>query len=126
MEYARPNGGIETAKAIQAVLAAPRDGSPETAESLGGGWVAEEALAIALYAASAAADFEEGLRIAVTHGGDSDSTGAVVGNLLGLIYPDQVLSHRWAWQIECADLISRLARDLAAELRWGVDQTKEQ
>jgi ADP-ribosylglycohydrolase len=79
---------------------------------LGGGWVAEEALSIAIYAARVARDFEHGLRIAVTHSGDSDSTGAIAGNLLGLIFPDQVMSHAWRRQIECADLIDRIAADL--------------
>ncbi len=125
LSYARLDGGDETATAIRAALAAQRDGRPETVESLGGGWVAEEALAVALYAALTAQDFEDGLRIAVTHTGDSDSTGAVAGNLLGMIYPDQVLSHRWAWQIECADLINRLARDLAVAPNWTEDQAQE-
>src|SRR5690554_4371725 len=78
--------GRETSDALAAALQAPRDGRPETVESLGGGWVAEEALAIALYAALAGRDLEDGLRIAVTHSGDSDSTGAIAGNMLGLIY----------------------------------------
>lgn len=104
--------GGETARAIKAALFAPLDGRPETVESLGGGWIAEEALSIALYAALASRSFEEGLRIAVTHSGDSDSTGAIAGNLLGLLYPQQVMEHRWRREIECADLIDRLARDL--------------
>lgn len=88
------------------------DGRPETVETLGQGWVAEEALSIALYAARVATGFEEGLRIAVTHSGDSDSTAAIAGNLLGLMFPDEVLAHPWRTQIECADLINRLAGDL--------------
>ncbi len=111
-DYAGLKDGAETADAIRAALAAPRDGRAETVESLGGGWIAEEALAIALYASLSARDFEHGLLIAVTHGGDSDSTGAIAGNMLGLLFADQVFAHRWAGQVECADLITRLARDL--------------
>lgn len=48
---------------------------------------------IAIYAARAAKGFQDGLRIAVTHSGDSDSTGAIAGNLLGLLYPDEVMHH---------------------------------
>lgn len=102
----------ETAGALLAALEAPRDCRPETVETLGGGWVAEEALSIALYAALAGGDFEDGLRIAVMHSGDSDSTGAVAGNLLGLLYPERVMTHRWRQQIECPDLVNRLAHDL--------------
>ncbi|WP_146287863.1 ADP-ribosylglycohydrolase family protein [Gemmobacter aquaticus] len=101
-----------TLRAIASAITAPADGLPATVERLGGGWVAEEALSIALYAARVATDFEHGLRIAVTHSGDSDSTGAIAGNLLGLIFPDQVMSHAWRRQVECADLIDRIAADL--------------
>ncbi|RWR05437.1 ADP-ribosylglycohydrolase family protein [Paenirhodobacter populi] len=109
-----------TMRAIHAARTAPPDGRPETVESLGGGWVAEEALAIALYAARVAESFEHGLRIAVTHSGDSDSTGAIAGNLLGLIFPDEVMSHDWRRQVECADLIDRIATDLAAARDGGL------
>ena len=100
--------GEETADAISRALAAPRDGRAETVETLGGGWVAEEALAIALYACLAGKNFKSALQIAVTHSGDSDSTGAIAGNMLGVMYQRQVLSHRWARDIECADLIDRI------------------
>jgi ADP-ribosylglycohydrolase len=113
--------GSETRRALQAALGAPRDGRPETVAGLGGGWVAEEALAIALYAALTASSFEEGLRIAVTHGGDSDSTRAIAGGLLGLVYPAEVMAHSWRREIECADLIDRLARDLYRAARGMPD-----
>lgn len=102
----------EVKAAIFSAMDAPDDGSPETVESLGGGWVAEEALAIAIYAARVARDLDHGLQIALTHSGDSDSTGAIAGNLLGLMFPDQLRLHALHEKIECADLIERLARDL--------------
>lgn len=71
--------GDETRSAILRAPEAPRDGAAETVESVGGGWVAEEALSIALHACLCARDFERGLLIAATHGGDSDSTGAIAG-----------------------------------------------
>lgn len=111
-QYRNLDGALETANAIRAALEAPRDRSPETVERLGGGWVAEEALSIALYSALATSSLEDGLLCAVTHGGDSDSTGAIAGNLLGLIYPDDAFDHPWSAQIECRDLILRLGSDL--------------
>ncbi|MRD73935.1 hypothetical protein GH865_11855 [Rhodocyclus tenuis] len=52
---------------------------------LGGGWVAEEALAIALSAArQARGDFMRGMAIAVCHPGDSDTTAALAGALLAV------------------------------------------
>ncbi len=109
--YARIDGGDETATAIRAALDAPRDGKPETVETLGGGWTAEEALSIALYACLCAGSFEEGLQIAVFHSGDSDSTGAIAGNMLGLIEPAAALQHRFAGSIECVDSITRMVLD---------------
>jgi len=90
--YAGMEGGDETVAAIDAALDAPRDGYPERIEkTLGGGWIAEEALSIALYACLAGTCLDSCLRIAVTHSGDSDSTGTMAGNMLGLIYPETVL-----------------------------------
>lgn len=105
--------GAATARAIVRALQAPRDGLPETVESLGGGWIAEEALSIALYACLVGRDFEHALRIAVTHGGDSDSTGAIAGNMLGVMAPGDVLSHHWAAAVACGDLIEGLTRAYA-------------
>lgn len=118
-EYASLPGSAETARAVRRALDAPRDGRPETVEMLGRGWTAEEALAIALYAVLATEDLEAGLRCAVTHSGDSDSTGAIAGNLLGLLYPDQTLQHRWSNVVECRDLVAALAVDLAVAPTWS-------
>ena len=109
--YAQLEGAEETVRAIRNAIDAPRDGTPETVEELGGGWTAEEALSIALYACLTGKSFEDGLHIAVLHSGDSDSTGAIAGNMLGLINPAAALSHRWASVIEGADIITRLVRD---------------
>lgn len=121
-EYRGLEAGSETAAAIMAALSAPQDGRAETVESLGGGWVAEEALAIALYSCLATEGLEQGLRMAVTHSGDSDSTGAIAGNMLGLLYPDQVFQHPWAEQVECADIIRRLAHDASSTREMGTEE----
>ena len=56
----------------------------EAIHQLGEGWVAEETLAIAVYCAlKYQDDFGAGVAAAVNHNGDSDSTGAVTGNILG-------------------------------------------
>ncbi len=57
---------------------------PSTIRELGQGWVAEEALAISVYCALVANDFRHGVMLAVNHDGDSDSTGSITGNLLGV------------------------------------------
>lgn len=54
---------------------------------LGEGWTGEEAWAIALYCAVRHVDnMEEAIIAAVNHDGDSDSTGAICGNIMGAIY----------------------------------------
>jgi ADP-ribosylglycohydrolase len=111
------DGSSEVVRAIDAALDLAAN-VPKPAlgdvESLGGGWVGEEALAIALYSAIVAPDFERGLRIAVNHGGDSDSTGSLTGNLLGALYGVEVIPERWLRDLELKDVIEELAVDLAA------------
>lgn len=55
-------------------------------EWLGEGWVAEEALAIGLWCALAFDDPTDALAASATHRGDTDSTAAITGCLLGLIH----------------------------------------
>lgn len=61
-------------------------GSDPARVGLSRGWVAEEALAVAVYACLVAPDFESAIRVAANHHGDSDSTAAVCGNLWGAIH----------------------------------------
>lgn len=80
---------------------------------LGEGWVAEEALAIGLYCAlTAGGDFARGVLTAVNHGGDSDSTGAVAGNIIGALYGSEVIPGIWLKQLELRDIIEEIAEDL--------------
>jgi len=87
--------------------------NPEKAISqLGEGWIAEEALAIAVYCALVGADFEESLKLAVNHNGDSDSTGAICGNLVGCMLGVDAIPIEWLKHIELANYTNRLATDL--------------
>ncbi|MEU4537081.1 ADP-ribosylglycohydrolase family protein [Streptosporangium sp. NPDC023825] len=109
----------ETSLALRgAVSLAARGGpTPEKVESLGGAWVAEEALAIAVYCAlthPAPGDVGRALLLAVNHSGDSDSTGAVCGNLLGTLHGEAALPADWLAHLEGRDAITELADDLAA------------
>lgn len=115
-QYAGLDHGDETAFAIRRALKAPRDGTTETVHSLGGGWTADEALSIALYACLAGQSLDHALEISVVHNGDSDSTGAIAGNMLGLLKADEILNHRWGNAIEGVDLIYRLSYDICVGL----------
>ena len=55
---------------------------------------------------------EDGIIMAVNHSGDSDSTGMIAGNLLGLIYGPQAIPERWLEELELRDVITQVALDL--------------
>jgi ADP-ribosyl-[dinitrogen reductase] hydrolase len=96
----------------------------EHLERLGGGWVAEEALAIALacvltHRTDRPRAVERTLWRAACHGGDSDSTAAIAGNLLGAMLGAAALPAAWLAELELRDAIERLARDLWTSLHEG-------
>jgi ADP-ribosylglycohydrolase len=103
---------LVAARALAASQAAP---GPETIATLGAGWVAEEALAISVYCALRARDFAHGVLLAVNHSGDSDSTGAITGNILGALLGYAALPSAWLQGLELRDTIERLCRDFIAE-----------
>ena len=77
------------------------------------GWTGEEALAIALYCAVRHFDsFENALIAAVNHSGDSDSTGAVTGNILGAAIGYEAIPQFYKDDLEMHDLILHMADDL--------------
>ncbi len=97
--------------------------SPEQAITfLGEGWVAEEALAIAVYCALVAKDFRHGVMLAVNHDGDSDSTGAIAGNLLGVVHGVNAIPTSWREPLELRDVITEIAQDLLAANEWDFDK----
>ena len=106
----------ETSQAMEVALSLSQtDDSPsaEQVEKLGAGWIAEEALAISLYCALVAHNFSQGVLLAVNHSGDSDSTGSITGNLLGMIYGQNAIPSHWKDQLELREVIEQLAYDLA-------------
>ncbi|HEY8702170.1 MAG TPA: ADP-ribosylglycohydrolase family protein [Arthrobacter sp.] len=102
----------------------------DLAREFGGGWVAEEALAIGLYAVLATAParrpggapdadvspkdhFRAALALAVNHSGDSASTGSIAGNILGAFYGEACLPAEWLDALEAPEVIRGLADQLA-------------
>ncbi|RSN04315.1 ADP-ribosylglycohydrolase [Nonomuraea sp. WAC 01424] len=104
----------ETSDALRAALALAVGGepTPERVESLGGAWVAEEALAIGVYCALAEPSPERALLLSVNHSGDSDSTGSVCGNLVGALRGADALPAAFLRPLEGRDTIERLAAAL--------------
>lgn len=82
-------------------------------EAIGEGWVAEETLAIAVYCAVKYFDnFEKAIIASVNHRGDSDSTGAVTGNILGAVVGYDAISEFFKTDLELHDVILYVADDL--------------
>ncbi|MBF6507914.1 ADP-ribosylglycohydrolase family protein [Nocardia farcinica] len=108
----------ETSAALKAAVDLAEAGEPtpeQVAEQLGGGWVGEEALAIAVCAALVGEDVEQALRIAVHHDGDSDSTGAICGNIVGALHGVAALPVDWLADLELRDVVEQIALDCVAE-----------
>jgi len=89
---------------------------------LGEGWTGEEAWAISLYCVMKHFDsVSDAIIAAVNHDGDSDSTGAITGNIMGAIYGYEVVKSQNIFcpegkeleqTLELSDIILALADDL--------------
>lgn len=85
----------------------------EAIRELGQGWVAEETLAIAVYCSlKHFDDFDKALIASVNHSGDSDSTGAVTGNILGAYLGLKGIPKKYLDNLELKDVILEIADDL--------------
>ena len=80
--------------------------------SCGEGWVGEEALAIAIFCLFATKSYKDGVILAVNHDGDSDTTGAVAGNLLGSYYGVQTIPKVWSKNVELLDILEDMSDKL--------------
>jgi ADP-ribosylglycohydrolase len=102
---------LRAARALAASGAAP---GPEAVATLGAGWVADEALAIGVYGALVARDYAHGVLIAANHSGDSDSTAAIAGSILGMTLGPDAIPPAWLAELELRDEIERVAADWVA------------
>jgi len=90
---------------------------PDSVESLGAGWVAEEALAIAVRCALGARSFADGVLAAANHGGDSDSTASITGQILGALLGADAIPASWMERLEAREEIEETARSLRVTFR---------
>lgn len=80
---------------------------------LGEGWVADETLTIAIFSVLRHIDdFKACMISAVNHGGDSDSTGAVAGNILGAIHGHATLPNDLLADLQLHPLLIHLTTTL--------------
>lgn len=89
----------------------------EAIARLGEGWVGDEALAIAVFAAMRHIDdFEKCIVCAVNHDGDSDSTGAIAGNIIGAIHGYSAIPRHFLDNLEIEPVLVSAADDLCGDV----------
>ena len=69
-----------------------------------------------------ARNFRHGVTLAVNHDGDSDSTGAIAGNLLGAMHGAKAIPASWLEPLELREVISEMAEDLFAFPDWDIGE----
>lgn len=92
----------------------------EAISKIGEGWVGEEALGISVYCTlKYSNDFSKGVTAAVNHDGDSDSTGAITGNILGAHLGLTNIPNEWVENVELKDVLMQVADDLLIGYQEG-------
>ena len=105
---------LDIPEAAETLAAIRQARCAETITELGEGWVAEETLAISIFCALKHTwDFRAGVLEAVNINGDSDSTGAVTGNILGILNGENAIPGSWRTRLREYDIVSQVADDLA-------------
>jgi ADP-ribosylglycohydrolase/protein-tyrosine phosphatase len=77
---------------------------------LGQGWVAEEALAMGVFAALHGRSMKEVLRLAANHDGDSDSTASIAGQIYGVMTGLEEIPYEWVRRLDVVDALCLVAR----------------
>ncbi len=88
--------------------------------------IGEEVLAISVYCAlKHRDDFKKALIAAVNHDGDSDSRGAITGNVLGVYLGIQMIPEDWDNGVEMREVLTQIADDLHAANRGKDDWQRD-
>lgn len=121
-EYEEEKRYLANLTRMAVTFAANGKSDAENIQVLGEGWTGEEAWAIALYCAVRHVEsMEDAIIAAVNHDGDSDSTGAVCGNIMGAIYGYEAMKSKRLFcpqgreleqTLELSNIILTLADDL--------------
>ncbi len=109
----------ETTSALRRAIEVAAEGQPtpeQLNQRLGEGWVGEEALAIAVCAALVFPEsYSDAVLLATNHNGDSDSTAAICGNIVGAAVTSTEIPGTWREKVEFREIIEQLARDAVEE-----------
>ena len=109
--------GNEVAEALRHAVAISEQSEMTVldVEQLGQGWTAEEALAISVACFLTDLEPQEQFLLAVNHSGDSDSTGSILGNLIGANKGIQAIPEQWCRDLEIASVIRSVGRELSGD-----------
>lgn len=118
-ELSRWDGHEETTSSLRKAIELASEGPPtpeQINEQLGQGWVGEQALAIAVCTALTHPEsFSDAVLLAANHTGDSDSTAAICGNIMGAACTASAIPRKWSTKVELHEVIEQLAQDAVQE-----------
>lgn len=107
-------------KAVELATNDREEDDLDAIRELGQGWVAEETVAIAVYCSlKYQDDFEKAIIASVNHSGDSDSTGAVTGNIIGAMVGYSNIPSKFIENLELRVELEELAKALAPSMPKG-------
>lgn len=99
----------------------------ESIQTIGQGWVGEEALGISVYCTLRFSDdWRRGTLASVNHSGDSDSTGAITGAILGTLLGVESIPDPWVRNVENSSRIRKIANDMFRIFKHGEEISFEE
>ena len=123
------DGHSETLEKIELAqkLSGSQKSPEESIQTIGEGWVGEEALAISLYCSlKFSGNFKRGVLAAVNHSGDSDSTGSITGAILGTLLGVESIPGSWVQNVEESGRIKKIANDMFSIFKDGKELSFEE
>ncbi|GAA4613720.1 hypothetical protein GCM10023108_15410 [Saccharopolyspora hordei] len=113
------DGHEETSAALRAAIELAAAGAPtpeQIEEAIGEGTSGGQALAIAVCAALVhPQSFADAVVLAANHSGDSDSTAAICGNVMGAALTAEAVPQTWRDKLELREVIEQIAADAIRE-----------
>ncbi|MEG0086062.1 MAG: ADP-ribosylglycohydrolase family protein, partial [Niameybacter sp.] len=104
------------------VLAQNDKSSRENLQAFGDGFMAEDALGMALYCSLSSPDnFEEALKLAINQNGNSNSAAAITGQILGTYLGMEAINPKLIEILEICKEVEQVAEDLYV----GYEDTEE-
>jgi ADP-ribosylglycohydrolase len=118
--WRRASGWTELLAALDRVPQAVSKNSEDICELLGGGWIAEEALACALACVlKSPQDYSSTVRRGANSSGDSDSIASIAGGISGAFLGMKAIPKDWRKRIENRQSLIDLSKHLYLEHQQG-------